>query len=297
MSTETGFNTEWLEERFSFDSQARNTVVENACFTLFADKKTLNILDLGSGSGSSFLYLSEKLPQDQYWSFVELNPILANASLERISGIASGKGWKVVEKSNGIIIGTQNKSIEIEVINHSFLELEERVDLEKFDLATAAAVLDLLTENMLHDLLNLLSNNGVSLLATINYEGMKFTPSGPGDAMYINLYGQHMQREQSFGRTLGPDCLKSIKAYGETSNLKIISGESNWQVGRNDQKMHTFLLDYMAGAIPDMLTSNTDVTAFEHWLWEKREMVERQNLESKVFHFDVFIKNAKAPSK
>ncbi|KAA3624504.1 MAG: hypothetical protein DWQ02_22980 [Bacteroidetes bacterium] len=289
MSTETGFNTDWLEERFQFDSRARNAVVENHCLTHFPDNKTVNILDLGSGSGSSFLYLSQKLPQNQNWTFVELNPLLAEASLNRISKFAAIKGWKVEKQPNTLVIETHKKCMKIEVLNHSFLKLEEKVDLEKFNLATAAAVLDLLTESMLYELLELLTGNDIPLLATINYEGMKFNPSEPGDEVYIDLYGRHMQREQPFGRTLGPDCLKSILAYSKTRNHKIISGESNWQVGVKDQKMHTFLLDYMAGAIPEMLTSDKEVAVFEQWLADKRSRVNMEGLETTVFHFDVFV--------
>ncbi len=289
MSTETGFNTDWLEERFQFDSRARNVMVENHCFAHFSENKTLNILDLGSGSGSSFLYLSEKLSQNQNWTFVELNPTLAKASLDRISMIAFSNGWKVATYSSGLIIEGSAKRMKIEVLNHSFLELEKKVNLREFDLATAAAVLDLLTESMLHELLGLLNDYNIPLLATINYEGMKFTPSSPRDTLYIDLYGQHMQREQSFGRTLGPDCLKSIQTYCQTRNLKMKSGESNWLVGTKDLKMHTFLLDYMAGAIPEMLTSKREVAVFEQWLGEKGDRVKGEGLETTVFHFDVFV--------
>lgn len=99
-----------------------------------------------------------------------------------------------------------------------FLELEDWVDLSTIDLATAAAVFDLLSLEMLHGLLHLLVQQEVSLLSTINYAGMRLAPGSPEDIYYADLYGKHMQRAQPFGSSLGPDCSKEMMAF----LLKII---------------------------------------------------------------------------
>jgi trans-aconitate methyltransferase len=289
MSTETGFNTAWLEERFAFDTEARNKQVEQDFLHHFSSKKALNILDLGAGSGSSFLYLAERLPMDQSWTFIELNPELAAAGVRRILKVADQKQWTVRSSPTDIQLSISGRNVSIKVINGSFLELPELVDIKSFDLATAAAVLDLLTPDMLNKLLSVLSVNQIALLATINYAGMSFEPETPMDKYYADLYSQHMQREQVFGKTLGPDCTRAIKAYCRTNDLKVISGESNWIVKPKDQRMHRFLLDYMKDAIPEMLDSSQKEEAFHSWLNNKQDMLENEKLKSTVFHFDVFM--------
>ncbi len=289
MSTETGFHTAWLEERFVFDSNARNKLVEKAFRQHFDQKQSINILDLGAGSGSSFLYLAEKLPMHQQWTFVELNPDLVAAAIQRILNIADQKKWIVLEAGEVIRLRLSGKDVSIKVINGSFLELPELVDVKSFDLATAAAVLDLLTLEMLHELLKVLAGNQVALLATINYAGMGFEPEEPGDKYYAALYSQHMQREQAFGKTLGADCTQAITDYCAKKELTSFWGESNWFVKPEDKRMHRFLLDYMNDAIPEMLKTEPELEAFQTWLDTKKEMLENGLLSTTVFHRDIFL--------
>lgn len=289
MSTETGFNIQWLKERFAFDSQARNLEVEQACLELLNSDKEVNILDLGAGSGSSFLYLSEKISQSQHWTFVELNSDLAAAALERIVKSATRQNWIVEQSDKSLSMNNGSKFVTIEVIQGSFLELENLVDLRKFDLATAAAVLDLLSRPMLEDLLKKLSFAQVPLLSTINYAGMAFEPVGPDDKKYVALYGMHMQREQAFGHTLGPDCTDAMLRFCDERKQKAMSGKSNWVVNPEAIKMHQFLLDYMSNAIPEMLPDEHGRVLFKKWLKEKQAMVEQQRLTTRVFHFDVLV--------
>ena len=289
MSTETSFNIQWLKERFAFDCQARNQEVEQACLQLLNSKKEINILDLGAGSGSSFLYLSEKIPQSQHWTFVELNGELAAAALERIAENAGQQNLKIERPDKKLSLKRGNKVITIEVIQGSFLELEELVDLRKYDLATAAAVLDLLTRPMLEDLLKKLAYVQVPLLATINYAGMAFDPVDPADKKYVDLYGMHMQREQAFGQTLGPDCTDAMLRFCDARNQKAMSGKSNWLVNPEATTMHRFLLEYMSSAIPEMLADEPGGALFNKWLKEKQVLVEQQRLSTRVFHFDVLV--------
>jgi hypothetical protein len=181
------------------------------------------------------------------------------------------------------------KDVSIKVINGSFLKLAELVDVKAFDLATAAAVLDLLTEKMLHQLLGVLSENEVVLLATINYAGMGFEPETAKDRFYAECYGQHMQRDQAFGKTLGPDCTQSIKTYCSRNDLNLISGESNWIVKSKDKRMHQFLLEYMTDAIPEMLNTGQELETFQIWMNNKLDMLENEKLQTTVFHYDVFV--------
>lgn len=292
MPTETGFNTDWLFERFAFDSKARNKTVEAACLDFLSSRSTLNIVDVGSGSGSSCLYLMQKIKQDQNWTFVELNAELAKASLERIASFAQTQNWTADSHDNSLFIHTPEKKVQIEVINKSFLELDKIVDLENVDLVTAAAVFDLLTEQMLTAFLELLNNQEVALLSTINYSGMRFATESKADYLYADLYSQHMQREQPFGRTVGADCHNVMEDFFRKKHVQVISGESNWEIGNEDKKMHAFLLDYMSNAVPEMLTSEREVALFEEWLIEKKQLSGSGQLSLEVMHHDFFAKFA-----
>ena len=289
MPTETGFNTDWLNERFRFDNTARSTIVENELFSHLSNKNKLKIVDIGSGSGSSCVYLMKKLPQDQDWTFVELNPNLAKASLIRLERIALDNNWEAHRSQNTLIIQTPDKNINIKVIHASFLELDSFLDLSAVDLVTAAAVFDLLSVKMLHDFLGKLLTHKVALLATINYAGMAFQPAEVADIYFAHLYGQHMLRPRDFGQSTGPNCSRLMMDFHQKKGINAICEPSNWLVRPTDKKMHRFLLTYFNEAIPAVLTTQKEHTEFKIWMDRKIELLEMGQLQTEVFHFDIFI--------
>ena len=290
MPTETGFDTNWLDERFSFDNKARNLNVEKTCFSHLNKKNNLKLIDIGSGSGSSCVYLMKKLPQNQKWTFIELNPNLAKASLIRLEKVALDNNWLAHRSQNMLIIEAPKKTIQIKVINASFLELDTLLDLSKVDLVTAAAVFDLLSKKMLQDFLNLLLANKVALLATINYAGMAFHPAEVADIHFANLYGKHMLRPRDFGQSTGPNCSRVMMNFYQKKGIAAICGASNWLVRPTDKKMHHFLLQYFNDAIPEMLTEEIEQVEFKQWMNKKNELLKSGKLQMEVFHFDIFAK-------
>jgi precorrin-6B methylase 2 len=289
LATETGFEIDWLKERFRFDSDARNQNVEQICIDYFQDDPILNIVDIGSGTGANGLYLIERFSQNQNWTFVELNPALANASIEKVYSFAQEKNYEIEIGKEHLLLQKGEQKIQIRIITESFLELEKHVDLQHTDLLTANAVFDLLNEEMLLALLQKLWQHQVAILSTINYEGMAFWPASKTDPIYIERYEAHMQRPQSFGQALGPQTMPTLIKMCEEHKKLFTAGESNWRIAEMDTTMHQLLLDYLKTGVLDMLETDEDKKDFLLWLQIRQNLARRYALQQMVFHQDIFI--------
>ena len=288
MSTAIDFQVEWLEERFSFDTKARNKIIEQACITHFKDKERLNILDIGAGTGSNFQHLWNRFPQHQNWIFVELNPELAQVAKEKCIQLAKKQGFSIAEENKRLVFQKEKQYRSIQILNQSFLELHQFLDLDKVDLITAGAVFDLLSSTMLDQFLNQLLEHQIALLATINYTGMHFQHSSTTDQQFIQLYEAHMCRQQDFGRAIGPKFPEYLKAFSNAKSIPLLMGSSHWIIGPTDHKMHRFLLDYMEKGIGETLTDTKQKLSFQNWLTSKRNTLQQGQLELQVSHQDAF---------
>ena len=284
--TETNFTIQWLEERFTYDSQARNKAVEKMGLHYFQDKSNISILDIGSGTGASCIYFMEKIAANQIWTLVELNPDLAKASLQRIAGFTHKEGYIVQKSDYQIFLQKDRKFITVKVLQQSFLELEDYIDFGGIDWVTATAVFDLLTKEMFESFITPLIDRKIPLLATINYEGMSILPASPENQFYTDLYTAHMQRPQTFGTTMGGDTTKVAQQLFRQKNTAYEIGKSNWEITPNDQKMRQYLLNYMGEAIPELLNSPAEKKSFESWLTQKKQ---QKNLSIEVRHWDFFM--------
>lgn len=287
--TETDFTTDWLSERFRFDSASRNEQIEQTCFSLFPSRKRLQIVDIGAGHGSNFFYLFPKIQQHQEWTFVELNEGLLDAALDRILVYARTQEFPFEREGQTIFFRANQKDIKVTGKHASFLELEKVVSLAEIDLVTAAAVFDLLSVELFEQFAKTLIQARIPLLSTINYLGMAFQPEVEGDALYLKFYNDHMLRQQDFGQSMGPDCMKHMGAFFQKNGVQMEIGSSDWQVGTEDQRMHHFLLGYLEHAIGEILADEQRKRAFELWLARKRKMVEKRGLETVVFHQDFVV--------
>ena len=292
--TETNFQEEWLAIRYPFDLAARNKEVEAAFLDYFYGYDELQIIDIGSGTGNNFRYWFSKLPISQSWTFVELNPLLAEISLAKAKKYLEASDWEVSISKNQLSAsfreGVQkHKKIRIQILETSFLELPFGHQLlGNPDFLMANAVFDLLTAKMFDRFAEQLIEHKIPLLSTINFVGMRFQNPTKEDELFTNYYLQHMQRLQTFGRTLGTDCTTHATSFFKKKGQSYTLGESNWIVKKTDEKMLLWTLGYMEEAVPSMLKDKAEEERFMNWLAVKREQVKQQKLELIVYHYDWF---------
>ncbi|MCI4647387.1 class I SAM-dependent methyltransferase [Phaeodactylibacter sp.] len=289
MPTDTQFATDWLEERYRFDVAARNPKVEAACLQYFAQHPMVSIIDIGAGTGANFIYLSEKFPQSQQWALVELNPNLLKRARERLKIWAAAKGYTVRENGQRLDFQRSGQHIHIQLLQGSLLELPRLLQPGQYQLVTASAVFDLLSKQMLSDLIQTFHHNRLALLTTLNYESMAYLPGDAEDKRWIELYEAHMQREQDFGRALGPGCSDFLEnGYAQLPTAQTLRAPSRWQIEPADTSMHGHMLQFLEKSLLEMTSMGHSGKGLDAWLQRKKTQLQAQQLRLSVVHSDFF---------
>ena len=133
----------WLDERFVHDVNARNKEVESACFAHFDKLDTINIIDVGSGTGSTFLALYHEITKNQNWVFLEQDAKLIEHSVQRICKELEQEGFAIHKTDLKIIFTKGSKTISLKTINDSLLNIERYISDGSINLVSASAIFDL----------------------------------------------------------------------------------------------------------------------------------------------------------
>ena len=102
------FSPEWLQLREPADHRSRNPALAAEVARLFADKKTIRIVDLGSGLGSNLRALAPQLACDQQWQLLDHDTDLLDRALTHLGR------WKPgVTKGDTLTLSVDGRSIDV----------------------------------------------------------------------------------------------------------------------------------------------------------------------------------------
>lgn len=281
------FDPNWLQERYRFDEEARNKQLEWTCVNQFAFRDHLQIVDLGSGTGANLRYYLEQFPQNQSWYCVEEDIALKVPFWEHARQMAIDLDYAIEQEGELMKLTKPGHEVLIHFVHGNLLKVDELVDLLRTDLVLANAVFDLFSKEQFATLVQVLSHHSLSMLFTLNYVGMDFSPSTEADDHYIGQYNAHMQREQAFGRGMGPASSREMEAVLKEALAQVEVGESLWQIGNQEQVMMGFLLGFFEGALSDWWDDEAEKIALEKWLLEKKQQVAEEALAAEVYHLDI----------
>lgn len=279
---------QWLELRIPYDANGRNLNIEASCQQYLKKHKRLKIVDLGAGTGANCRYYLSKISQEQEWFLVEQNPELLEIAFDRLISWALDNGYESKSQNSRLDLKNQDHKIIIHKTVGSILDLENLIDLKTFDLAVANAVFDLFSKKQFQTFLKCLKKYQLPLLATVNYTGMNFIPQTEDDSYFIKYYNQHMQREQYFGRGMGPNCGSYMWEAMRCIGMKGLQGESPWEISSSDSVFLQLLLEFMEKSIPEILENATLEDELNTWLRKKQQMIAQQELSCSVAHQDFF---------
>lgn len=258
----TGFSAQWLALREPADHRARDLALQSLVIhdlERLARMRagSLQLVDLGSGSGSNLRALAPLLPEHQHWTLVDYDPALLEAARAACMEwadhvVADDASLKLVKNSKHVTISFRCEDLSSNI---------ETVLAEPADLITAAAFFDLVAVNWLERFCGLLS---APLYTVLTYNGIEnWTPSEPSDAAMLKAFHAHQQTDKGFGAAAGPTAAGVMETLLRARGFAVSSASSPWKLDTTDHDLIEQLATGSAGAVRDTgLVSQQEVDAW-----------------------------------
>jgi hypothetical protein len=259
------FSADWLALREPFDRRARNADVLDAVITAFASHVSLNIADIGCGTGSTYRTLSPHLPPTQRWRLSDNDLSL----LSRASGPA------------------EVTTVPLD-LSH---DLEAALD-GAVDLVTTSALLDLVSPDWLERFATELAARRLPVYAALTYDGRAtLDPTDPMDAAIVTAVNRHQRTDKGFGPALGPAAAQAAIESFERLGYAVVQGVSDWVFEPGDRDIQVEILSGWAAAARDM--GELPISEIEAWLTRRGGLVAAGRSTVRVGHVDFFARPAR----
>jgi len=239
------FSPEWLRLREPADHRSRSAEITSAVARLFADRRNMSIVDLGSGLGSNLRALAPALPCDQSWRLVDHDPHMLDAAREELARWAPARG-------DGDALVLQPGGQRVAVTTHC-LDLAHAVDAlfePRPDLVTAAALFDLVSADWIDKLVDAAERHRVPVYAALTYDGDDWgEPAHPLDEAMLEALHVHQHRDKGFGPAAGPDGIAIMRQRFASRRFDVQTARSSWVLDDGDAAMLTMLGDGVIQAV------------------------------------------------
>lgn len=269
----SGFSAEWLALREPYDRAARAKGLEAELARWAAGRTVLDIVDLGSGTGSNLRHLAPTLPCPQRWTLVEHDPALIEA------------GGRLAAPAR-----TEVRYLRADLVQ----QLDEVID-RHVDLVTASALIDLVSELWLDRLLAKLRQRPTALLIVLSYDGrMEFTAaegklsdraSATGHEA-VALFNRHQRTDKGFGPALGPLAASTLERGLRTMG-KPTMVQSDWVFGPDDGAILTPFVEGVAGAALEIAETDDIKMRLAAWREDMKRLTAAGGLTCSVGHQDL----------
>ena len=264
------FTPDWLALREPVDHRSRPARLLRPLRAAWRARKWSRVLDLGSGTGSNFRYLTSRLPGRQEWTLVDHDAEL----LGRVYGPnpASRDDTGVTPPVHRVV---------------GDLAEEGLARVKDTDLVTASALLDLVTREWLTNLVARCREARCGVLLALSYDGsITWFPGGdPDDAWMEGAVNAHQRREKGLGPALGPTAPQVAEALFRSSGFHTWVLPSPWSLREDDGPLARMLVEGWCRAALEQAPADTSRVRS----WEERRLfaLAQGNLELRVGHLDL----------
>lgn len=261
----TGFSAQWLALREPFDFGARNPAVLAALSADVADLASINVVDLACGMGATMRAIAPRLPPNQ--------------------------SWRLIDNDSGLLTraASSARSVQMKV---ETLESDISRDLdaalaEPLDLATASALLDLVSDDWLARFAKAVADRQLRVYAALTYDGrIAFDPADARDTEIVAAVNRHQRGDKGFGPSLGPAAASTGLARFRALGYAVDFGTSDWLLGPRDLEIQRELIAGWAQAARETgALRSADIDA---WLARRLDAIAAGRSSITVGHIDFF---------
>jgi hypothetical protein len=250
----SGFSAEWLALREPADAAARASEL-----ALYVGRPLQGrLLDLGGGTGANVRYLTSRLPVPQDWTIVD-------DDAELLAHAPAGASIRQAD------------------LNHV---VDDQSVFRGCALVTASALIDLVSDRWLTQLIDRCRRAGAAVLFALTYDGRTVCePTEPEDDEVRRLVNEHQRRDKGFGAALGPAAAARAVELLSAAGYEVKQERSDWRLGPGDVELQRRLIAGWMQAAAEMTPERAGAFA----AWRDRRLAHVEARESRIIvgHVDV----------
>lgn len=261
------FSADWLALREPADHAARAADLTATIAAAVARRPAVRAVDLAAGTGSNVRYLMPRVPHIQHWTLVDHDAALLAQAWRLLTpiGHAAGRSFDVRQGD---------------------LTALDTLSLDGCALVTAAALLDLVSEDWLRALARRGGEAGVDVLFALTYDGrIACDPPDAGDERVRVLVNQHQRGEKGFGPALGPDAARVAEACFRAEGYTVLVAPSDWVLTPDLRELQRQLVDGWASAARALAPA--EATAIDAWRGRRTAHIDGGRSTVRVGHQDL----------
>jgi hypothetical protein len=229
-----GFSADWLALREPADTRARDVGLTAQLASLPPHRAPARFIDLACGTGANLRYLAPYVEGEQHWLLVD-----SDASLLA----------KV-----GLVPGCRIDTRQLDLVTHL-----HAVDFAPDVIVTASALLDLVSEGWLTELVERCRAHRCAALFALSYDGrITFTPTDTDDAWIRDLVNRHQLTDKGFGPALGPEAWRRACELFRDAGYDVHTAQSDWNLLPTERLLQQSLLEGWASAAMDLAPCESD---------------------------------------
>jgi hypothetical protein len=283
------FSADWLALREPLDAKSRADSLGSILLKLLASaaprKQSLEIIDLGAGTGANVRYLAPLLGGSQHWLLVERDPLLLAALRGRMQAWAQSRGWHIIESGDHCAIHGSPFECSVRSVALDLAQLDQLL-LTKDTLVSASALLDLVSERWLRDLAERTARAGATVWFALSYDGrLECRPAEPEDADIRELFNAHQLTDKGFGPALGPRAAAMAEQVFAAHGYRIWCAPSDWRIGPDQAALQRAVLQGWCDAACEMAAARA--VALRSWLARRLRHVQAGRSELLIGHTDM----------
>lgn len=262
----SGFSPEWLALREPADVRARDPALLAALAQYLASRNSLEIVDLGCGTGANIRSTAPALGPGQRWTLVDYDPVLLAAARAALLGWAD----KASENGESILLEKDGLDIAVSFRRADLMQEIEAVVAGRPDLVTASALFDLCSVDFIGRTARAVAAEGAAFYTVLTYDGVQtWAPPHPADAEMTAAFNMHQQTDKGFGSAAGPAAPEALALAFRGQGYAVQEAPSPWRIEESEQSLIDMLADGFAGAVAEMGRLPPDTIA--DWLSVRRK--------------------------
>ena len=285
------FSADWLSLRESVDHRSRNSLLQEKVIDYLhqiADSKdgAIQIVDLGSGTGSNLRALAPLIQRNQQWTLIDYDPLLLNSARQKLCAWADNTISDVKKNDSDdftsvkpLTLIKNQYQITVHFLQNDLAKNLPAVLSKPADLITAAAFFDLVAFDWLAQFCKLLQS---PLYTVLTYNGKeRWLPVDPRDTEILKAFHSHQARDKGFGPAAGPLALGVLKQLLAQRGFQVETATSPWMLGSDDSLLIAELARGTAKAA-------AETKLVSHETSEQWDQHRSQSLQCEIGHDDLF---------